>query len=102
MIGKTFVSDAAASTVGPEPVEAAGVEDVVAGVLAAGVDAVVAEAVVLLLLPQPAARTETPSVAASAPALLALTAFNTGTSLIRRQNPSTILGSWHGAAHKAA
>jgi hypothetical protein len=84
IIGNTFVSDAAANTVGVEPPDAAVVEgEVVVG----------AEVVALvLLLPQPAAKAEIPITTSSAAARLAGFELNNGksSSMSRRRSDDRI------------
>jgi hypothetical protein len=95
IIGNTFVSEAAANTVGVEPPDAAVVE----GEVVVGAEVVALE--VLLLLPQPAAKAEIPIVRSSAAARLGGFELNNGSASssmsrrrVRRQNPSRVLASW--------
>jgi hypothetical protein len=98
IIGNTFVSDAAASTVGTEPpvlaAGLAGAEFVV------DTDVVAREAaeleLLLLLLPQPTAAVNTPIAMITPNPRRAEVAPNKRTaSLIARQNPGTLTKLWH-------
>jgi hypothetical protein len=86
IIGNTFVSDAAANTVGVEPPDAAVVE----GEVVVGAEVVALE--VLLLLPQPAAKAEIPIATSSAAARLAGFDLNNGmsSSMSRRRSDDRI------------
>ena len=92
--GNTFVSDAAASTVGTDPplsddVLVAGVE---LDVVAAGEDV---ELELELLLPQPAARADTATAISTDQKRRAqIDLITTMASLSARQNPGTLTESW--------
>ena len=90
--GNTFVSDAAASTVGTEPPPLA------VAVAVAELDVVAADDDVeleLLLLPQPAASADTAIVITTAEIRRVEAALNkTTASLSARQNPGTLTESW--------
>jgi hypothetical protein len=94
--GNTFVSDAAASTVGPDPfaldVALADAELVDGADAADGCDAVEPEA---LLLPQPAERADTPITMTAGKTRRAEVALKRTVSLSERQNPGILHKSWH-------
>jgi hypothetical protein len=91
IIGNTFVSDAAAKTVGVEPPEAAAVLD---DADVAGAALVELELLELPLLPQPTANAETPIVASTAATRPPEFTLNNRTSSLAHQNPVTKTESW--------